>query len=143
MKSPAGYAETFNYIENLRVSPDKLKRQMEKPLPVMEEKYPYGHPFWLWKPEIEDFDGEFSLLLLDLFQNGHCFLNGFRNTPCHPDSYMTVLDYSAVDKTLKIIQDEYNLPKEKWLAFCDFWVNHTNKQPITCLLGLHVKRKFE
>ncbi len=93
--------------------------------------------------KIEDFEGDFSLLLLDLFQDGHCFLNGFRNTPCHPDSYMTVLDYSAVDKTFKIIQDEYNLPKEKWLAFCDFWVNHTNKQPITCLLGLYLKRKVD
>lgn len=96
-----------------------------------------------YKTQIEDFEGDFSLLLLDLFQDGHCFLNGFRNTPCHPDSYMTVLDYSAVDKTFKIIQDEYNLPKEKWLAFCDFWVNHTNKQPITCLLGLYLKRKVD
>jgi len=110
----------------------------------MQDEYPIGHPFWLYKPERSEFDGSDSpLFLLDLFNAGHCFLNGFRNTPCHPDSYMTVLNYDAVDKTFKIIQDEYSLPKEKWLAFCDFWLNHTNKQPITCLLGLHIRRKFK
>lgn len=144
MKPPAGYAESLNYEETLRMPRfAKAKKELEKPLPPLEEKYPYGHPFWVHKPEVEEFDGDYPLALLDLFQGGHCFLNGIRNTPCHPDSYMTVLDYDAVDKTFKIIQDEYSLPKEKWLSFCDFWVNHTNKQPITCLLGLHIRRKFE
>lgn len=144
MKSPAGYAEAINFEENLRAPRiARAKKQIEKPMSPLEEKYPYGHPFWLGKPQIEDFEGDFSLLLLDLFQDGHCFLNGFQNAPCHPDSYMTILDYAAVDKAFKIIQDEYNLPKEKWLAFCDFWVDHINKQPITCLLGLHIRRKFE
>ncbi len=85
---------------------------IEKTLTPLEEKYPYGHPFWMHKPEIEEFNGDYSLVLLDLFQDGHCFLNGLRNTPCHCDSYMTVLDYDAVDKTFKIVQDEYSLPKE-------------------------------
>ena len=144
MKSPAGYAETLNHEETLRMSRlAKAKKELEKPLPPLEEKYPYGHPFWMHKPEIEEFDGDYPLVLIDLFQDGHCFLNGIKNTPCHSDSYMTVLDYDAVDKTLKIIQDEYSLPKEKWLDFCDFWVNHTNRQPITCLLGLHLRRKFQ
>lgn len=145
MKSPAGYAETLNREEALRMPfLAKAEKQLEKPLPLIKDEYPYGHPFWLCKPSVEEFnDGDNSLLLLDLFQNGHCFLNGIRNTPCHPDSYMTVLDYDAVDKTFKIIQDEYSLPKEKWIGFCDFWLNHTNRQPITCLLGLHLRRKFQ
>lgn len=145
MKSPAGYAETLNFEETLRMPRlAKAKRELEKPSPPIKDEYPYGHPFWLGKPPVEDFDdGDNSLLLLDLFQGGHCFLNGIKNTPCHPDSYMTVLDYDAVDKTFKIIQDEYSLPKEKWIGFCDFWLNHTNRQPITCLLGLHLRRKFQ
>lgn len=105
--------------------------------------YPYGHPFWLWKPSVEDFVGDCSLVLIDLFQSGHCFLNGFRNTPCHPDSYMTVLDYDAADKTFQIIQDEFSLPRETWIAFCDYWIDHINSQPITNLLGRHIKRKVE
>lgn len=105
--------------------------------------YPYGHPFWVLKPELSDFGGDYPLLLLDLFSNGHCFLNGIRNTPCHCDSYLTVLDYDAVDKTFKIIQDEFSLPKEKWLYFADYFIDHINKQPITCLLGLHIKRLIE
>ena len=102
-------------------------------------KYEYGHPFWLLKPELSDFDGDCYLLLLDLFSNGNCFLNGLRNTPCHPDSYLTVLDYDAVDKSFKIIQDEFSLPKEKWIAFADYLINHINKQPVTYLLGMHIK----
>lgn len=105
--------------------------------------YPYGHPFWPNKPTIEEFGGDSPLLLLDMFQGGHCFLNGIKNIPCHPDSYMTVLDYDAVDRAFKIIQHEFSLPKEKWIAFCDYWINHINKQPITCLLGLYLRRKFE
>ena len=106
-------------------------------------EYPYGHPFWLCKPSIQDFSGDSALLLLDLFQGGHCFLNGIKRTPCHPDSYMTILDYEAVDRTYQIIQTEFSLAKEIWIAFCDYWINHTNVQPITYLLGMHLKRKIE
>lgn len=145
MKSPAGYAESLNYEETLRMPRlAKARRELEKVIPEVKDEFPYGHPFWLGKPSIEEFgDSDNTLLLLDLFQGGHCFLNGIKRTPCHCDSYMTVLDYDAVDRTFKIIQDEFSLPKEKWIAFCDFWLNHANRQPITYLLGMHLKRKFE
>lgn len=110
---------------------------------MSENEYPFGHPFWLWKPTKAEILSELSLSLLDLFNAGHCFLNGFRNTPCHPDSYMTVLDYAAVNKTFNIIQQEYSLSKDQWLEFCDFWENHTNKQPITCLLVMEIRRKTD
>ncbi len=107
------------------------------------QDYPYGHPFWLIKPEKEEFLNQDCYFTLGSFQDGHCFLNGFKQTPCHPDSYMTILEYSNVEKTFKILQDEYSFDKNFWIEFADCWINHTNKQPITCLLGFEIKRLIE
>ena len=106
------------------------------------ENYPIGHPFWLYVPEKGELENDPENALMDLFNVGHCFLNDFRRTPCHPDSYMTILDYEAADKVFDIIQAEFSLSKETWLEFCDFWEYHINKQPITCMLAMHVRRKI-
>lgn len=107
----------------------------------MMDKYEYGHPFYYFKPDPSDFQEEdFIEMLLELFQDGHCFLNGLRNTPAHPDSYMTVLDYNNVAKSFKIIQEEYSLSKEIWVEFANFWIDHINKQMTTWLLGKEILR---
>lgn len=110
---------------------------------LMKTEYPYGHPFWFGKAAKEEYlHGNGPLMLIDDFQAGHCFINGIKKTPCHSDSYMTILDYAAADKVFDILQAEYSFSKEIWQNFCSFWINHINKQPMTCLLGYHIQRKI-
>ena len=108
----------------------------------MSNKYPYGHPFWLEKPTREELFSTWPWGLLDVIQYGHVFLSGIKGTPCHCDSYMTVFDYAAFDKVFDILNAEYNITKEEWISFADFWVNHINRQPMTCIMGLTIKRKI-
>ena len=105
--------------------------------------YPYGHPFWLGKPTREELIDDSYLGLLDAIQSGHVFLNGIKGTPCHCDSYMTIFDYNAFDKVFEILNTEFNITKEEWSAFADYWINHINAQPMTKIMGLTIKRKIE
>lgn len=108
----------------------------------MIDEYPSGHPFWLGKPERHELVEDDHLGMLDAFQHGHCFVNGIRNTPCHPDSYFTVLVYEAVDRVMEILNEEFNITPEEWTKFADYWINHTNRQPVTCMLGYHIRSKL-
>ncbi len=103
--------------------------------------YPHGHPFWLGKPTREELFEAWPFGLLDAFQSGHCFVNGIRETSCHPDSYMTVLKYDRVDAVMDILNTEFAITQAEWIAFADYWIDHINRQPITCIMGYHIRHK--
>ena len=102
-------------------------------------EYPYGHPFWVHKPELGELTSD-PWALISLFGNGHAFVNGIRGTPAHPDSYMTVLDYERAHAVFDIINEEYRLEADVWVNFANYFINDPNRQPITVLLARYIKR---
>lgn len=110
---------------------------------MISNSYPYGHPFWLGKPTREELFEEWPLGLLDAFQGGHCFVNGFGGDErsCNPDSYGTVLKYERVGAVMDLLTAEFGITPEEWTRFADFWIDHTNRQPITMLLGYEIRRR--
>lgn len=107
-------------------------------MPTVED-YPYGHPFWIHIPERAHIVAD-PWAMLDLFQSGHAFVNGINGRSAHPDSYMTVLDYDKARSVFDIINAEYSIENSEWVEFADYFINHVNRQPITTLLGMHIKR---
>lgn len=107
-------------------------------------KYPYGHPFWLYDdpPVLETDPYQRSLQLLDMFQGGHVFMNPWKNCSCHCDSYGTVFDYANFDRAFQIINDACHVTPALWQEFAEGWIGHTNRQPMTKLLGLSILRKI-
>jgi len=77
----------------------------------------------------------------DLLSEHNCFVNGFTNKPSHSDSYMTVLDFIALNKAWEIIKNNYT--KEQWLSACGYWKSQNYLSPILGLLGMTIERKFE
>lgn len=95
--------------------------------------------FTIHKPELGELTSD-PWALIELFQNGHAFVNGLRGTPAHPDSYMTVLDYERARAVFDIINEEYRLEDSVWLNFADYFINDPNRQPITVLLASYIQR---
>lgn len=75
----------------------------------------------------------------DFLQNKNVFLNGISNKPCHSDSYMTVVDYNALDDVLQ--NNPFTL--ESWEKAIHEWLTNTNMQPPLKLVGLASKRFFK
>ena len=65
------------------------------------------------------------------------FTNGISGNPSHMDSYMTVIDYVALEKKWNEIKDKYT--KEEWETQCLWWSDHG---PVQKQLSLFVKRKI-
>jgi len=78
--------------------------------------------------------------LEDKLQEGNVFVSGINGRPTHSDSYMTVLDFVALDKAWETIKDSQS--KEEWELACAYWVSQKSICPILCLLGLTIKRKL-
>jgi len=78
----------------------------------------------------------------DFLQHNQVFLNGLRNTPCHMDSYMTVVDYKAVDKALKLLHDTYAPTKEDWQVLVDAWDTQPNTQIPAKLVATEVRHLY-
>jgi len=78
--------------------------------------------------------------LEDKFQEGNVFVSGINGRPTHSDSYMTVLDFVALNKVWESIKD--SCTKEKWELACSYWESQKSISPILCLLGMTIKRKL-
>ena len=77
----------------------------------------------------------------DMFQGGHVFKNGIKGTPCHSDSYMTLVDYANLEATINILNGEYHLTKEEWFPHVERWITNLNSQPPFMLVAFEICRK--
>jgi hypothetical protein len=77
-----------------------------------------------------------TLEIEQYLQDKDVFLNGFTNKPCHMDSYMTVIDFSNLEKAAK----ENKFTKEEWLKAIESWAHHAYLTPILGLLAKTTKR---
>ena len=85
-----------------------------------------------------EFDWSTICKLEDSLQEAHIFLNGIRGTPCHSDSYMTVVDFVALDKWMA----EQKFEREA-LEFCvNYWLTNENMQPPLRLVAMTIQRKL-
>jgi len=75
-------------------------------------------------------------------QHNEVFKNGIRNTPCHMDSYMTVVDFNALDTALDILITEYNPSEKEWNNIVNSWLNNSNNQPPAKLIASYINRKL-
>jgi hypothetical protein len=82
-----------------------------------------------------------ALEIEDLFKNNNVFINALRGTPAHSDSYMTIIDFEAFEKSFKEIKDKFT--KEEWLDASAYWINKNYLSSVIGLLGRLIKRKFE
>lgn len=67
------------------------------------------------------------------------FRNGFDGRPCHSDSYMTIVDFAALDAAFA----DSEFSAENWRYACDYWTTNENMQPPLRLVGFTIIRKLD
>jgi len=82
------------------------------------------------------------LRLESFFQHNGVFINGVRGTPCHMDSYMTCVDFGALDRCLALLDEQYEPAAEDWSAAVNMWVNGINMQPPSRIVGLIIANRY-
>ena len=78
----------------------------------------------------------------DFFQHNNVFMNS-RGQRCHSDSYGTLVDFSALDKCLKLLEDQYHPTPDDWRGLVKDWTEGGNHQPPLRLVGGIIKSKTE
>lgn len=82
---------------------------------------------------------ETNMEIEDHLQANHVFKNGFSGQPCHSDSYMTLVDFAALDAAFA--KSEFSA--ENWKYACEYWNTNENMQPPLRLVGLTIARKLK
>lgn len=72
----------------------------------------------------------------DYLQEKEVFLNGLRNTPCHMDAYMTVVDFANLDKAIALGDFDEDLVD----SATNWWLTNPNSQPPIKMVALHWRR---
>ena len=78
----------------------------------------------------------------DFLQHNGVFVNGIKGTPCHMDSYMTVVDFARLDKCIALLVEHYEPSKEQWKRLTDHWLTNYNSQPPARIVGIEICHKF-
>ena len=68
------------------------------------------------------------------------FESGIDNRPCHPDSYMSTLNYVILDAVFKESLYEHIFTKEQWREAADYWESQNYLVPTLGLLGITINR---
>jgi hypothetical protein len=71
------------------------------------------------------------MVVEDSLQEAQVFLNAIRGTPCHSDSYMTVVDFVALGKWIK----SQVFDRDHLQSCIDYWTTNLNMQPPLRLVG--------
>ncbi len=82
---------------------------------------------------------ELLMALEDHLQANHVFKNGFDGRPCHSDSYMTIVDFAALDAAFA--KSEFSA--DDWKVGCEYWLTNENMQPPLRLVGHTIERKLK
>jgi len=78
----------------------------------------------------------------DFLQHNEVFKNGMRGTSCHMDSYMTIVDYNALETALDILVEHYKPTAKEWKNIVDAWLSNPNNQPPAKLVAYYIERTF-
>lgn len=65
----------------------------------------------------------------DFLQHNGVFLNALRGTPCHQDSYMTMVSYGRLEACLALLKETFAPTLEEWKVLTDEWLGNPNMQP--------------
>ena len=69
--------------------------------------------------------------------DNNVFLSGINGRPAHSDSYMTILDFSALQKAV----GKGNLfTRQEWTEAAEYWIEVGYLTPTLKILGLTTKR---
>lgn len=74
----------------------------------------------------------------DYLQENKVFVNGITGRTCHSDSYMTIVEFKALDQALS----DSKFSKERWAESVEYWLTNPNMQPPLRLVAFQVCRKF-
>lgn len=83
-----------------------------------------------------------TIAIEDFLQHNEVFKNGIRGTSCNMDSYMTIVDYNALETALEILVEEYKPTAQEWNNIVEAWLGNPNNQPPAKLVAYHIQRKF-
>lgn len=75
----------------------------------------------------------------DILQNDNVFLNGISGRPSHMDSYMTIIDYVVLEKSL----DKIILTTDQWNEMIIYWEGNSYLSPNASQLASYMKRKLD
>ena len=113
----------------------------------MKKELEFSHPFWglsddgcMPKKSVLFSEGNHDPIE-DFFQHNAIFING-RGQTCHSDSYGTIVDFSALEKSLTLLNEEFSPTKEDWIFHLSYWLGNPNMQPPLRLVALTIARKF-
>lgn len=79
----------------------------------------------------------------DFLQHNKVFINGITGNTAHSDSYMTIVDYDALEKALNAVDDKFKPTKEDWKVCIDYWKNNVNMQPPLRLVSAYIGRRYK
>ena len=113
-------------------------------------KLEFSHPLWGLgeddgipaKPVLFKGTWESTMAMEDFLQHNRVFVNGITGQTCHSDSYMTCVDYQALDKALGVLEEHYKPTVEDWKAHLRYWLTNQNMQPPLKLVALCLCRKL-
>lgn len=75
-------------------------------------------------------------------QHNEVFKNGLRGTTCHMDSYMTVVDFKALDTALDVLVNTYDPTKDDWGKVVARWNNGANTQIPAKICAIEITHAF-
>lgn len=76
----------------------------------------------------------------DFLQHNGVFTNGFRR--CHSDSYMTCVDFAALDKAYNLLFEQYHPTEQDWSGIFKDWIGEIHQPPMR-LVRLTIMRKLQ
>lgn len=75
------------------------------------------------------------------------FLHGafvnLSNEPCHPDSYMAIVDFKVLGDKLEQLEEQYSPNKEDWQRLTDSILSCPNHQPPMKIVASHILHKYD
>lgn len=78
----------------------------------------------------------------DFLQHNEIFYNLIKGTSCHMDSYMTGVNYNALDTALDILDKNYNQTKEEMQRIFDAWMSNHNTQIPARIVAGEIKHRY-
>ena len=75
----------------------------------------------------------------DYLQGYEVFKNGISDKTCHPDSYMTCVDFECLDRAISDSEFDF----ETIEGAIDYWTNSPNSQPPLRIVSTMWKCKLE
>lgn len=112
-------------------TPEIPEDSIYNPFFACEKKWEY----FFTKSDDKDIIYPHRLILEDFLQHNKVFVNGISGRPCHSDSYMTCVDFNALDQAVKLLNETVNAVPSDWLPFAKTWAFGINMQPPFRLVG--------